>query len=977
MIKITKLFVMIVILFFLSFSIVSAQKQGTCKNPSEGNYCGQKSGASDCYCDDICQYYNDCCLDYADVCTTATQPPQQTNQKISSCADRCGDYDSKAACQCDNICKQYGDCCNDYKAICTTTSGSMPDICKSYFGDSICDDTKEDCGADHKQDTSLDACNECQTNGFNCKSKSTDKDISQLTKELTLLTAEYKQKTGVQKQQVLAKIKETAKERKAKLLALIEKEPQEFLNNILPEDVVNYLPSEIKDDIEKKVVLTANIEVMHVDNFDNQEYSYKYFLNNGNKRLAFYPTGRIFLSSGTKVQVDGYQLENKIASEINPTNVKILQNAPTAETKGEQKTAVFLIDFLDSGKKPFTKEQAEQLIFNGKVHKFYKEESYNQVSFSGDVFGWFTLQRSNAFQCYEPSLEEIISLIVENNINIGAYQRILIIANHPCLGGGRGSVGNWNLLIGNNEYILSISWIFDTDLISDGDPFSLNRLEFVIAHELGHNLGAWHANALECGTNVIYGLGCQHIEYGNIYDTMGTGQYSYHFNAFYKDSFNWLDSESILTIDKSGRYTLKPLESNFGARAAKIQHKIQQADNFPFYLEYRKGIGFDSRLNNPIVSSNQNGLFINYVKNKYEGFPMLLDLTPQSDSFDDWFQVTLNQGGERLQDKLNGITIGPVIKSDDSEIIFDVDVGQSSSFPVPMVNPTSFFFSAEEGTAQKPKTQNLYIYNYGSANLVWEVSTNAPWLTIKGLHGETSGTTEVNSMSFLIVEVDISSLGAGNYAAKIIFTSNGGNGNIPLKLQIKGAANQDCTKDLGVCSSFVENCSQICNGINYYCLKLDVFWFWATQSQLIKECSSKKDACRTFEFPKACPILHGGNPPTNKGACYGISGFNFTNTAWRYESEEVCCDGTVQQKDSGGCAVTGKSAVNCSTLSVVCEIPVNTGFELPGYCENFGLPNDIYCDDAIERCASGFVDGISAPECKECVTGKWNDCKNE
>ena len=54
-------------LFSLSISLVNA-KDGTCKNPNGATYCGQKSGVSNCYCDEACTGYNDCCTDYNDTC---------------------------------------------------------------------------------------------------------------------------------------------------------------------------------------------------------------------------------------------------------------------------------------------------------------------------------------------------------------------------------------------------------------------------------------------------------------------------------------------------------------------------------------------------------------------------------------------------------------------------------------------------------------------------------------------------------------------------------------------------------------------------------------------------------------------------------------------------------------------------------------------------------------------------------------------
>ena len=59
----------LLLLFSLSILFVNAQfKEGTCKNPDGGNYCGKKSPNWNCYCDTACTGAKDCCKDYQEVC---------------------------------------------------------------------------------------------------------------------------------------------------------------------------------------------------------------------------------------------------------------------------------------------------------------------------------------------------------------------------------------------------------------------------------------------------------------------------------------------------------------------------------------------------------------------------------------------------------------------------------------------------------------------------------------------------------------------------------------------------------------------------------------------------------------------------------------------------------------------------------------------------------------------------------------------
>ena len=61
----------------------------------------------------------------------------------------------------------------------------------------------------------------------------------------------------------------------------------------------------------------------------------------------------------------------------------------------------------------------------------------------------------------------------------------------------------------------------------------------VTAHELGHNQGLRHANFWnpDAAYTGIYGTGTN-IEYGNIFDTMGSG--GSHFGALFKNQLDWL-----------------------------------------------------------------------------------------------------------------------------------------------------------------------------------------------------------------------------------------------------------------------------------------------------------------------------------------------------------------------------------------------------------------------------------------------------
>lgn len=70
--------------------------------------CGEIShtpGAT-CYCDAVCESFNDCCDDFVDTCSVPLS---------GTCYDGCGgkSMTAGATCYCDQWCQYYGDCCSD------------------------------------------------------------------------------------------------------------------------------------------------------------------------------------------------------------------------------------------------------------------------------------------------------------------------------------------------------------------------------------------------------------------------------------------------------------------------------------------------------------------------------------------------------------------------------------------------------------------------------------------------------------------------------------------------------------------------------------------------------------------------------------------------------------------------------------------------------------------------------------------------
>ncbi len=306
--------------------------------------------------------------------------------------------------------------------------------------------------------------------------------------------------------------------------------------------------------------------------------------------------------------------------EIAPPVVGI-EEFPEAENRPildfpikDYKTAVILVKFLDTESEPFTKKEAHDLIFNGQFQKFFNEQSYGRVKFSGDVFGWYTLQKESSYtlgcgiDVRSPAAKDKALELVE--ISSKDYDKIIFIGIGPDCPTGGYAHGPKFAVVNGRQNILGQAY-YDI-------PFSWTNLDNVLSHEMGHTLGAVHSNGLDCGDNQFrFEEECTGIEYGGYFDVMGAWDpYSLHFSALNKAWTGFLHPSEILEISESGIYTLNAIEDKKGSK------KIAVIPSEKLYLEYRKGKGFDSMLNHPEYSKNQEGLLI------YNSGRFLLDMNP-------------------------------------------------------------------------------------------------------------------------------------------------------------------------------------------------------------------------------------------------------------------------------------------------------------------------------------------------------------
>lgn len=543
------------------------------------------------------------------------------------------------------------------------------------------------------------------------KETDTTKKARDLSLVILRLANKIKQESGAARLLDVGVLSQKLTERKGLIATVLKEDPFTAFTLLFPSSVLAGLPTEVKGIAEEALTTEGKIEIIHFDDFkDHAKSLFQYFLRTTDgKRRRFYPVGgEPSLLSGSTIWMKGHKIGEDLIAPMGKDSFEVVA-AQTPDAIGDQKTLVVLMTFLDSSSPPFSPEEAKKLVFDDQMQAFYKEASYGKVSWSGDVLGWFTTQRNGVVdgRCIWPRIlnsdspEDDVYKFIKHSVDLHHYSRLVIMAHHPCMESAFSMVGKISVPLDGETYDLSLSWIGDIKDFSvpyGSHPFHWTWLDLALSHELGHQLGAAHANSWSCGAGqVLYGT-CVHKEYGNNFDVMGTGgadvfksgsaSYGLHFNAFYKDLFGWLP-DSTLTVTQTGTYTLSPLESSSGMRIAKIKPPF--LSNTPYYLEYRRAIGFDRALqNNPSSEINQHGILVNWIPQLPEdnlGFSRLLDMSPavsaeSPDDVKDWISSALLKRGyvtdgiakTAFYDTGRGIGIGPVWSANDDQSTFSVAI---------------------------------------------------------------------------------------------------------------------------------------------------------------------------------------------------------------------------------------------------------------------------------------------------------------
>ncbi|MGD0017612.1 MAG: NEW3 domain-containing protein [Verrucomicrobiia bacterium] len=289
-------------------------------------------------------------------------------------------------------------------------------------------------------------------------------------------------------------------------------------------------------------------------------------------RLRFNHRAPTRLHSGAIVRIRGEKVNEEIVVSADGSgNVETLAEATLVS--GNQSTVVILINFLDANIECSAASVASLMFSSSNsVNSLYQEMSYGNVSFSGNVFGPFTINYTSTGSCDYygwASAADAAAQAAGANLSSYTHKVYVLPKKNQCGWAGLSTIG------GNP----SSSWIAYCDLND------------VYAHELGHSLTMQHASTDADNDNANE---CEYCDTSDVMGYVGIGLR--HVDAPHKDELGWLPTGKVASVSSNGVYLIAPLEDSPSNTPYPQALKMVRPSGDYYYFSFRRKIGYDTSM---------------------------------------------------------------------------------------------------------------------------------------------------------------------------------------------------------------------------------------------------------------------------------------------------------------------------------------------------------------------------------------------
>ena len=205
----------------------------------------------------------------------------------------------------------------------------------------------------------------------------------------------------------------------------------------------------------------------------------------------------------------------------------------------------------------------------------------------------------------------------------------------------------------------------------------------VMLHEWGHNLGLWHANFWQAGTDSPIGVGA-HIEYGSKYSVMGSAGLNA-YDTLERATIHWLEPADMATLAASGTYRLYNADKSTLTGTHPYALRLYKED-LVYYVEYRpnwNGASHDFTTDNGVlICRTQPG----------SDADQLLDMNPLTSAGNGDAALLV---GRSFTDAAQGVTVTPIARGgvapdDWLDMVVNFTHPIANSAPVAVVTASNF-----------------------------------------------------------------------------------------------------------------------------------------------------------------------------------------------------------------------------------------------------------------------------------------------